>query len=212
MFMATKIQDFEIVTLPGGTTYLKLNLEKGAMIRVEPISLRAFSEEISHFKQRRISAEEKEERKLMGEATSYVMLDAQDNGWVILSRERPGTILAFDCKYLFAATTAFFAAESGVEVEPFEVKNEEIRENSEAGRYWQKYTNPDKHKFFLGFDSGVIPISIEPGKSVVVYHGYWLAMEGGLNMQPKGEDLIVTNKDKTAKMLYLRACNFPFSH
>lgn len=210
--MATKIKTYEIVSLPGGTTYLKLHLDQGAKVRVEPIGLRAFSEGVEHFKQRRITPEEKEARKLMGESANYDLVDAKEAGWAILSRERPGTILAFECKYLFAATTAFFAAETGVEVEPFEVKNEEIKQNSEAGKYWQKYTNPDKHKFFLGFDSGVIPISVEPGKSVVVYHGYWLAMEGGMNMQPKGNDLIVTNKDKVARMLYIRACNFPFSH
>ena len=210
--MATKIKTYEIVNLPGGTTYRKLQLEKGAKVRVEPIALRAFSEGVLYGKQRRVSNEEKEARKLMGEAAVYDALQANKDGWAIISRERPGTILAFECKYLFAATTAFFAAECGVTVEPFEVRNDEIKENSEAGKYWQKYTNPDKEKFFIGFDSGVIPISVEPGESVVVYHGYWLAMEGGLNMQPKDNDLIVTNKDKAARMLYIRACNLPFTH
>lgn len=210
--MATKIPTYEIVNLPGGTTYLKLQLEKGAKVRVEPIALRAFSEGILYGKQRNVSNEEKEARKLMGEAAVYDAVQAKKDGWAIISRERPGTILAFECKYLFAATTAFFAAECGVIVEPFEVRNDEIKENSEAGKYWQKYTNPDKEKFFIGFDSGVIPISVEPGESVVVYHGYWLAMEGGLNMQPKGNDLIVTNKDKVTRMLYIRACNLPFTH
>lgn len=210
--MSTKIPKFEIVDLPGGTTYLKVHLDQGAKIRVEPIAIRALSSGVTYSRQRRISPKEKEDRKLMGEASSYDLVNAKEAGWVILSREKPGTIIAFECKYLFAATTAFFAAESGVEVEPFEVKIEEVRKNSEAGEYWQKYTNPGKEKFFLGFDSGVIPISVEPGESVVVYHGYWLAMEGGLNMQAKEKDLLITNKDKVPRMLYIRACNLAFTH
>lgn len=208
--MASMIQNYEIVTLPGGTTYLRLQLTKGAKVRVEPIALRAFSAGVTHYKQRRISEEEKQQRKLMGESTNYDYVDAKEDGWAILSREKPGTILAFECKYLFAATTAFFAAEAGVKVEPYEVKKEEIKQNSEAGKYWQKYTNPDKLKFFIGFDSGVIPITIQPGESVTVYHGYWLAMEGGLNMQAVEKDLVVTNQSQSPKMLFIRSCNFPF--
>jgi hypothetical protein len=60
--MATMIQNYEIVNLPGGTTYLKLKLTKGAKIRVEPIALRAFSAGVTHYKQRRISEEEKAQR------------------------------------------------------------------------------------------------------------------------------------------------------
>lgn len=208
--MATKILKSEISDLPGGTTSLKLHLEKGARLKVQLISIRAFSDGVSHSKEKWIPGPEKDIRHKICEPVRYDIIEAQNDGWVILSRERPSTIVELDVPEMFTAVTSFFASETDMQVTAYEVKNDQVKVNCEAGDYWQRIKNPEKQKFFLGFDSSVITISVEPGETVKVYHGYWLAMEGGLKMKPDNDDIAITNVSKKARIVLVRACNFPW--
>lgn len=206
----TKILKSEITVLPGGTTSLKLQIAEGAELKAQLISIRAFSDGVVHRKEKWIPNDEKTSRTKIREPLRYDIIEAQKEGWVILSRERPGTIIETEAPEIFAAVTAFFASETDVQVSAYEVTNEQVKANCEAGDYWQRIKNPDKKKIFLGFDSGVITIPVEPDETVKVYHGYWLGMESGMKMTADNDDIAITNVSKKTKMVYIRSCNRPW--
>lgn len=194
----------EIRTLQGGATSLRLEISAGTKIKVQRFSLRAYSSTVVHYVEK-TSMTEKNKRKMIGETVTYDILEAKEDGWIIVSGNSPCGIIESDAEELFAATRSFLCSEEELNVEPYAVKNIKIRDNCEGGMNWQHYQNPEKRKFYLEFETGVIEILVQPGESVMVFHGYWKAMEGGLSITPIDDDIQVTNTTTYAKKLYIRA-------
>ena len=199
-----KILRSEIHNLPG-TTYVKLYLEKGAKLKAQLFSVRAFSSGISYY-EKTATGEEKIIRSRIVENATYVVIEAKENGWIILSHDQPGYLVECECEEMIAAVKSFFCAETDFKLGAYEIRNRELRYNCKAGgEYWQHYINPSRQKFYMEFDESAIRVDVQPGESIKVYRGYWLASEGGLKMSAVGDDVKIENPTSEEKIVYMRA-------